>query len=108
MEHIFVGPDIVKPVANDKIIEMIKYHHYRFDGNGYRQELKGKDIPLGARILAVADTFDAMTSNRPYRNARSLEEAVSEIERCSGAQFDPEVVKGFLSINFSRTSVFTT
>jgi putative two-component system response regulator len=78
--------------------EVVLCHHERWDGKGYPQGLRGEDIPIGARIFAVADTLDAMTSDRPYRAALSLEEASAEIERCAGKQFDPQVVKAFFSI----------
>jgi HD-GYP domain-containing protein (c-di-GMP phosphodiesterase class II) len=71
-------------------------HHERWDGKGYPRRLKRDATPLGARILAVADAFDAMVSTRIYRPARSYEEAVEEILRCKGAQFDPDVVDAFL------------
>lgn len=74
-------------------------HQERFDGTGYPQGLRGEAIPLGARIFAVVDTFDAMTSDRPYRRALGIREVREEIERCSGTQFDPQVVKAFLSID---------
>lgn len=77
---------------------MVKHHHEKYDGTGYPGQLKGTDIPLIARIAAVADTFDAMTSKRSYRNALPIETVISEIERCSGTQFDPEIAKIFLDI----------
>jgi putative nucleotidyltransferase with HDIG domain len=96
------------PILGSKILESIdflanvraqlKYHHERWDGKGYPDKLKGTAIPFGARIIAVADTFDAMTSTRPYRKALSLAEAKNEIIRCSGSQFDPSVVEAFLKI----------
>ncbi|MCK4267817.1 MAG: HD-GYP domain-containing protein, partial [Actinomycetia bacterium] len=70
-----------------------RHHHERFDGKGYPDGLSGENIPFGARILAVADSFDAMTSNRPYRQARSREAAFAELKRCAGTQFDPVVVE---------------
>jgi HD-GYP domain-containing protein (c-di-GMP phosphodiesterase class II) len=70
-------------------------HHERWDGRGYPVGIKGRDIPLSARILAVADTYDAMTSDRAYRKALPHEVAMTEIERCSGSQFDPECVDAF-------------
>ena len=70
-------------------------HHERWDGRGYPLGLKGNDVPLIARIIAVADTYDAMTSDRAYRRALPHEVAVDEIERCSGTQFDPEVSAAF-------------
>lgn len=80
------------------IIPMVKHHHERFDGHGYPSQLSGEDIPLMARIAAVADTFDAMTSKRTYRDALSLDIVKSEIERCSGTQFDPKIAETFLDI----------
>lgn len=78
--------------------EVVLCHHERWDGSGYPQGLRGEDIPLGARIFAVADTIDAMTADRPYRRALSVEEVCAELERCSGTQFDPQVVRAFFSI----------
>ena len=75
---------------------MLLHHHERFDGGGYPGDLAGERIPLGARIIAVADTFDAMTTNRPYRRARCKDEAVAEIARCAGTQFDRNVVEAFV------------
>lgn len=80
------------------IIPMVKHHHERFDGRGYPSQLTGKDIPLIARIAAVADTFDAMTSKRTYRDALPLDVVKAEIEKCSGTQFDPEIANIFLDI----------
>ncbi len=98
MTHANVGAGIVKPVVNDKVVEMIEHHHDRYDGSGMNQTVVGKKIPVGARILAVADAFDAMTSDRPYRMAMSIDEALNEIRRCAGSQFDPEVAAAFLKI----------
>ena len=80
------------------IIPIVKHHHERYDGRGYPSQLKGEEIPYLARITAVVDTFDAMTSKRTYRNAIPLEDVKAEIERCSGTQFDPEIAKTFLDI----------
>ena len=80
------------------IIPIVKHHHERYDGNGYPGKLKGNDIPYLARIAAVADTFDAMTSRRTYRDPLSLDVVKAEIESCSGTQFDPEIAKVFLDI----------
>ena len=80
------------------IIPIVKHHHEKFDGTGYPSRLKGDDIPYLARIAAVADTFDAMTSKRTYRNALPLDVVKAEIERCTGTQFDPEIAKVFLDI----------
>jgi putative nucleotidyltransferase with HDIG domain len=84
--------------------EIVRHHHEHFDGSGYPDGLAGDDIPLGARIFALADALDAMTSDRPYRRAMSLEDAISEIERCSGKQFDPVMVSAFLRIPVDRLS----
>ncbi|NUP98826.1 MAG: HD domain-containing protein [Armatimonadetes bacterium] len=78
---------------------IVLHHHERFDGDGYPGRLKQQDIPLGARIFAIADTFDAMTSDRPYRKALPYEVARQEIERCAETQFDPMVVSAFQSIS---------
>jgi len=80
------------------IIPIVRHHHERFDGHGYPSQLKGENIPLFARIAAVADTFDAMTSRRSYRNALSLDIVKEEIAKCSGTQFDPEIANVFLDI----------
>lgn len=80
------------------IIPVVKHHHERYDGHGYPGQLKGEDIPYMARIAAVADTFDAMTSKRTYRDPLPLEVVTAEIEKCSGTQFDPEIAKVFLDI----------
>jgi putative nucleotidyltransferase with HDIG domain len=98
MIHAHVGAGIVKPVVSDKVVEMIEHHHDRYDGRGLHQVAAGKAIPLGARVLAVADAFDAMTSDRPYRSALPVEKALDEIRRCAGTQFDPVVADVFLKI----------
>ena len=91
--HILCNAEVFKD-----IIPIVKHHHERYDGNGYPGKLKGEEIPFMARIAAVADTFDAMTSKRTYRNALDIEIVKSEIERCSGTQFDPQIAKVFLDI----------
>jgi putative nucleotidyltransferase with HDIG domain len=98
MTHSIVGAGIVKPVASQAVIEIIAHHHDRFDGKGLDQTLTGEEIPAGALIVAVADSFDAMTSDRPYRTRMSGEKAVAEIRRCSGSQFSPEIVAAFLEV----------
>ena len=80
------------------IIPIVLHHHERFDGNGYPDKLKGVDIPYIARICAVVDTFDAMTSKRSYRNVLPLDIVRAEIEKCSGAQFDPIIATAWLDI----------
>lgn len=76
----------------------VLHHHERWDGTGYPYGLGGHEIPLEARILAVADAYDAMTSDRPYRKACSHDEALAEVERCSGTQFDPLIAETFLRL----------
>jgi putative nucleotidyltransferase with HDIG domain len=78
---------------------VVRHHHERYDGGGYPDRLAGAEIPLVARVFAVADTFDAMTSDRPYRPALTIEAARAEIERCAAVQFDPVVVEAFLSLS---------
>ena len=95
--HPSVGGYIVRQtIKNEEIISAIVYHHERWDGGGYPEGLTGDRTPLLARILAVADTFDALTSDRPYREALPLELASEEIVRNSGTQFDPRVVRAFM------------
>lgn len=84
----------IAPLKNVAI--WVRAHQERVDGFGYPDRLKGEEIPLAARILCVADAFDAMTSDRPYRKALSLEEAYAELKRCAGTQFDQNVVQVFL------------
>ena len=76
----------------------VLHHHERWDGSGYPHGLAGEDIPIEARILAVADAYDSMTSDRPYRAAFEHEKAVAEVERCAGTQFDPQVARAFLGL----------
>jgi response regulator RpfG family c-di-GMP phosphodiesterase len=94
--HPVFGKDILDPIKFlHPLVPGVHLHHERWDGRGYPLGLKGKDVPLIARIIAVADTYDAMTSDRAYRRALPHEVAVGEIERCSGTQFDPEVSHSF-------------
>lgn len=95
-KHSTIGAEIIEPVsALKEIVPAIKHHQERYDGSGYPDGLKGEKIPLIARILAVADAFDAMTSDRPYRKKLSDEVALSEIEKNKERQFDPEIVEAF-------------
>jgi putative two-component system response regulator len=93
-----VGWKILAPLLAEtpEALNIVRSHHERFDGRGIPDGLAGSAIPLEARIAAVADSFDAMTSDRPYRLRLSMEEAITEIVRCSGAQYDPSVVQGML------------
>lgn len=95
--HPSIGAHILQPAKIfDKIIPMVKHHHERFDGRGYPSGLKGEDIPLCARIVCIADSFDAMTSDRSYRPRYTLFKAVEEIESCKGTQFDPDLADAFV------------
>ena len=87
-------------------LPVVRHHHERYDGSGYPDGLSGEQVPLGARIFAVADTFDAMTSDRPYRRACSVELARAEIARCAGTQFDPQVVDAFLGLSIEGVDSF--
>jgi diguanylate cyclase (GGDEF)-like protein len=92
-ERILLAAPSLAPIA-----ELVRSSHEAFDGSGYPDALKGDAIPLGARIIAVCDAFDAMTSTRAYRNARSTGDAITELRRCAGAQFDPDVVDAFCAL----------
>ena len=97
--HPEVATQILSPIPFfQDVLPSILHHHERFDGRGYPKRIGGTDIPLESRIMSVADTYDAMTSTRAYRPALSGEEATAEIRRCSGSQFDPEIVPVFLSV----------
>ncbi len=95
-KHPEMGAKIVEPVrvfsGAGGIADMIRHHHERYDGSGYPGGLKGSSIPVGARIIAIADTLSALLQNRPYRKGVSFDEAMEEIERCSRRQFDPAIV----------------
>jgi putative nucleotidyltransferase with HDIG domain len=98
-KHPTHGARMIEPIEPMKDArEIILHHHEYYDGSGYPDGLKGKDIPLGARIIAVADAFDAMTTNRPYRKALPMDKVIQEMKDYSGIQFDPDIVEIFLSI----------
>ena len=98
-EHVLAGVTILQSIKElEGALGGVKYHHERYDGKGYPEGLKGKEIPLVASIIAVADTFDAMTTDRPYRKARTKEQARAELKHCSGTQFHPEVVSAALEV----------
>jgi response regulator RpfG family c-di-GMP phosphodiesterase len=98
--HVVIGDGIIKHLNLGHYERaVVRNHHEQFDGSGYPDGLKHDAIPLVARIFSVADTFDAMTSNRPYRTARSVEDTVAELLRCSGTQFDGELVQEFIKLD---------
>ena len=97
--HPFVGARLLAAAGGDHgVLPYVLYHHERWDGTGYPTGRAGEDIPLEARVLAVADAYDAMTSTRPYRRAFSPEKALEEVERCAGAQFDPAIAGLFFEV----------
>jgi len=98
MTHAIIGPNLVKPFVNDRVVQIISHHHDHFDGGGLDQTAKGKEIPLGARIIALADAYQAMTSDRPYRKALSKLDAIEEIQWYSGTQFDPVVANMMINL----------
>ena len=93
MAHILCNASVFQ-----EIIPIVKHHHERYDGNGYPSKLAGEQIPYLARITAVVDAFDAMTSKRAYRDAIPIETVKEEIKKCSGSQFDPVMADAFLNI----------
>jgi diguanylate cyclase (GGDEF)-like protein/putative nucleotidyltransferase with HDIG domain len=98
-DHPVEGVEIIRPVISlQHIIPLIAHHHERYDGNGYPNGLKGDEIPFLARVLTVVDSFDAMTSNRPYNKRKSYEEGIEELRRCSGVQFDPMIAHSFIEV----------
>jgi HD-GYP domain-containing protein (c-di-GMP phosphodiesterase class II) len=102
--HPIIGAQIIAPIAFlAETVELIRHHHEWFDGSGYPDGLEGDSIPLGARIFAVADSFDAMTSDRPYRGSIGVERALEELRSGAGSQFDPLVVDVFVDMVESRS-----
>lgn len=97
--HSYFGESILESDKDyEKVLPIVKYHHEKFNGNGYPYNLKGEEIPYLARITAIADTFDAMTSNRVYRNSLPMETVIEEFRKNKGIQFDPGLVDIFLEI----------
>jgi PAS domain S-box-containing protein len=98
--HTTLGEHLLSyiPLLSDVARDVVAYHHERWDGTGYPWGMRGEEIPLAARIFAVADAFDAMTTDRPYRRARPVAEAIREIQEGSGTQFDPAVVAAFMQL----------
>lgn len=99
-KHPEFGENLVGGIGKLKLISnWLKYHHERYDGKGYPEGLVGEEIPISSRIIAIADTYDAMTSSRSYRGALSHQQAIDEIKHCSGTQFDPKLAELFISIS---------
>lgn len=106
-EHTKKSIELLIPLSlSENILSSIYNHHEHFDGSGYPDGLKGNDIPLGARIIGVADAYDSMTSDRPYRNPLSNEEAKGELLKCAGSQFDPHLVSVFLEVLQREEEIF--
>lgn len=99
MEHANISGQIVSQIPSlSHIAQMVRYHHERYDGNGYPDGLRADNIPLGSRILSIADAFDAMTSVRPYRPVYGPKEALIELKSCCGTQFDPVICEAFIDV----------
>jgi HD-GYP domain-containing protein (c-di-GMP phosphodiesterase class II) len=99
VRHPIRSVETLKPIEfEEQVTDIILTHHERMDGRGYPRGLRGEQIPVGARILAVLDAFASMTSGRPYRAAMTREEAVAELRRYAGSQFDPAVVEAFVQV----------
>jgi HD-GYP domain-containing protein (c-di-GMP phosphodiesterase class II) len=96
--HAAWGAKILEPLKESGIERIVRYHHEALDGQGYPDGLKGEQIPIGARIITVADAFQAMVRERRYRKARSVEDAVAELRRCRGTQFDPVAVDALVQL----------
>lgn len=97
-KHVVEGEEILEPLRRDHpvVLEIVRSHHERMDGSGFPDRLRGESIPIAARLVSVVDAFDAMTTNRAYRASREPADAMEELDRCAGIQFDPDVVAAFL------------
>lgn len=97
--HAVISEHILKPIFEDKeVMRIIRHHHEHYDGSGYPDGVEGDEIPIGAQILSVVDAFDALTSDRPYVKARSRDDAIDELKRCSSTQFNPIVVDALIKV----------
>jgi HD-GYP domain-containing protein (c-di-GMP phosphodiesterase class II) len=95
--HVSFAGKLLEPlVPMARIRQMVLHHHEFFDGSGYPDALSGETIPLGARIITIADSYDTITSDRSYKKGRTADEALSELERCANTQFDPQLVAAFV------------
>jgi len=98
-ERTSAADEVLRPILDDEeVLKFIRHYRERYDGSGYPGGLRGNRIPLGARVIAVVEAFDAITSGRPYRLPRSPQEAISELARCAPSQFDPQVVTVFADL----------
>ncbi|MCB0063553.1 MAG: HD-GYP domain-containing protein [Caldilineaceae bacterium] len=105
--HTVIGAEIVSQMPQlQDLVPLVRNHHERWDGRGYPDGLKGEENTLGARIMCLADSVEAMLSDRPYQSTRSLNDVIEEVKRCSGAQFDPQVVDAFLEVTEKHGSEF--
>ncbi|MEG2983259.1 MAG: diguanylate cyclase [Peptostreptococcaceae bacterium] len=98
-KHPTLGVELIKHIKSfEELLPLIKHHHERYDGRGYPDKLSGEDIPYLARVISIADSFDAITSHRPYNVRRGHADAIKELKRCAGSQFDPELVDKFIKM----------
>jgi len=95
-QHTIYGQELMYPLKY--LSNLVRHHHERFDGKGYPDGLKGNEIPLGSRIISAIDAFNAMTHKRSYNKPMKIEEAIHELKKNSGTQFDPKVIKSFISV----------
>ncbi len=106
-QHPVIGAEIIRPVKSiEEVVPLILYHHERMDGAGYPDGLRGGQIPFLTRILTVANSFDAMTTSRPSKKGKKLDEAINELERCKGTQFDGKIVDVFVEIIHTNAGIF--
>jgi HD-GYP domain-containing protein (c-di-GMP phosphodiesterase class II) len=100
IKHPLLGEKMLSPLAHDSpdVLRIVRSHHERLDGRGFPDGLRGEKIPIEARIVAVADAFDAMTTRRPYRESRPPADALAELRRVAGSQLDPQAVEAFVAV----------
>jgi putative nucleotidyltransferase with HDIG domain len=98
-KHPIDGEQIIRPITElNEVADIVLYHHERYDGTGYPKNLKGLDIPYLARVITVIDSFDAMTSERPYKSKLTVDQAIDELKKYSAVQFDPNIVDAFIRV----------